>query len=112
MARGDYIHRIRFEQPGQPIPDGDGGYTQGWTPLEPQTWFASIRPATARDLEIETAGTITASATHIIESDFHPGVTIHTRVVKLDNGRIFQVAGLANHADRDVTMSLFCQETL
>ena len=112
MPRGKYIHLVRFEIPGAPIPDGDGGYTQGWTPLQPEPWYVSIRPATARDLENETAGTITASATHVIEGDYHLGISIKARVVRLDNGRIFQVAGIANHDDRNVTMSLFCQETL
>ena len=43
-------------------------------------------PATVRDLERQTAGT-SATATHIIIADYHRGVTIQSRVVKLDDGR-------------------------
>lgn len=111
MARGDFIHRVRFEKPGQPIPDGDGGYTIGYASIA-DLWYAAIRPASARDFEYEAAGTISANATHIIDADFHPGVDIHSRVVKLDDGRIFDVAGIANYDERDVGMSLFCQEQL
>jgi len=111
MGRGDYVHRIRFENPGQPIADGDGGYTVGYAPIV-DLWYASIRPASARDFEVQAAGTITATATHIIEADFHPGVNIHTRVVKLSDGRLFDVAGIANDDERDVTMALFCQEQI
>jgi len=110
--RGSRIHRVRFENPGLPVPDGDGGYTVGYTPLEPQVWYASIRPASARDFENATAGTVSATATHIIETDYHAGVDIKTRVVKLDDGRTFDVAGLANYEERDVTMALFVQEQL
>jgi head-tail adaptor len=109
MARGDLIHRVRFDNPGLPIADGSGGYTLGYAPVV-DLWYAAIRPATARDFEYDTAGTISATATHIIEADFHPAVNVHTRVVRLDNGRVFEVAGLATDNDRDVTMSLYCQE--
>jgi head-tail adaptor len=112
MPRGAYQHRVRFENPGVPVPDGDGGYTQGYTPLDPPEWFAAILPATVRDLERQTAGTVTAAATHIIVADYHGGVSIQTRVVKLDDNRVFAVTGLANRAERDVTMALFCQEQL
>lgn len=109
MARGTYIHRVRFDNPEQPIADGDGGYTVGYAPVV-DLWYASIRPATARDFEMQTAGTITATATHIIEADFHPAVNTKTRVVRLDNGRVFEVAGVSNDDDSDVTMSLYCLE--
>jgi len=112
MARGDYQHRVRFENPGPPVPDGDGGYTQSWTPIDPLEWFASVRPATARDLETAVAGTVGATATHIVTADYHAGVTIKSRVVKLDDGRLFTVTGLQNPDERDVTMILSCQEQL
>jgi head-tail adaptor len=112
MRRGLLEHLVRFENPGPPVPDGDGGHTQGWEPLDPPEWYASIRPATVRDLERQTAGSITAVATHIVLADYHPGVTIASRVVKLDDGRTFAVTGLANQAERDATMALFCQEQL
>jgi head-tail adaptor len=110
MARGTYIHRVRFDNPGQPIPDGDGGYTIGYAPIAP-LWYAAIRPATVRDFEFAAAGTISGNATHIIEADFHPGVSIKSRVVKLDDGQIFEVAGVANYDERDVSMSLYCTST-
>jgi len=112
MPRGAYQHRVRFDAPGLPVPDGDGGYTQGFTPLDPPEWFASIRPATARDLEQVAGGTVVGTATHIVECDYHGGVTVLSRVVKLDELRMFTVDGVRNHDERDVTMSLFCREQL
>jgi len=111
MSRSDYIHRVRFENPGEPVPDGDGGYTVAYTTFQ-SVWFAAIRPMTAKDFESETSGTITANASHVIQADYHPGVNIKSRVVKLDDGRTFDVAGLANHDERDITMSLYCLETI
>jgi head-tail adaptor len=110
MTRGEYRHVVRFELPGVPVPDGDGGYTQGWTPIAPGTWHVSIRPASARDLENETAGTIAAIASHIVTGDYLAGITTQARMVKLDDGRIFQVQGKSNVDERNETMILACIE--
>jgi head-tail adaptor len=111
-TRGERIHRVRFEQPGVPVPDGSGGYTHAWTPINPYPWFVAIRPATARDLETATPGTTAAAASHIVTGDYHAGVKTTSRMVRLRDNRIFQVDGKNNDDERDRTMTLFATELL
>lgn len=108
MARGDYRHTVLFQNPGPAVPDGDGGYTQSWVDLVPPTWRVSIEPATARDLERVTVGTVTSAASHIVRGDFHPGVTTATRLVF--NGRQLSITGVQNIEERGVTMELVAVE--
>lgn len=109
MARvGTYRHRVRLQNPGPPIPDGDGGYTQSWTDLTPAVVDVSIQAATARSLEYLAVGTVAASASHVVTGRWHPGVTTHTRV--LFGSRVLHVTGVGNVDERDVEMILMCQE--
>lgn len=82
MGLGAQRHRVRLENPGVPIPDGKGQFTEPWTALSPRDVSASIAPATARDLERVVAGTVQSSATHLIRIRFHPQVTMRTRITK------------------------------
>jgi head-tail adaptor len=110
MARGDYRHSVLFQNPGPPVPDGDGGFTQSWIDLVPPSWRVSIEPATARDLEFVTAGTVLSAATHIVRGDFHPGVTTATRMVF--DGRQMSITGKQNLEERGITMELVAVETV
>lgn len=107
---GDRPHRVTLQNPGPAVPDGDGGYLQTWTDLTPPAISVEILPATAQDLERVTAGTVIATATHIVTGPFHPQVTTKTRV--LFNGREFHVGGVANPAERSVEMILVCTEVV
>lgn len=109
---GERVHRVRFEHPGPAIPDGDGGYTQGWVTIDPNPWAVKIRPSTARDLENATAGTTAAAASHIVTGDYHRGVTTQSRMIRLRDNRVFQIDGVNNDDELDVTMTLFCTELL
>jgi head-tail adaptor len=64
--------------------DGDGGSTEVVTPLVPPTRRAEIKPATARDLERLTAGTVISTETLLVTMPFHPLVTTKTRVAWTD----------------------------
>ena len=108
---GRLIQRVQFEQPTA-VPDGSGGYTQTWAPIPPAPWKVSIRPATSRDLESETASTVSASASHIVTGAYHAGVSTAARMVRLRDGRKFSIDGVTNDDERDVTMTLFCTELL
>ena len=77
---GDYRHLVLLQSPGSPVPDGDGGWTETWSDLSPSTWHVSIEPATARDLERVSAGTVMSTASHIVKGRYHPGVTTKTRI--------------------------------
>jgi head-tail adaptor len=107
-AAGQRRHAVLLQNPGPPIPDGDGGYTQSWTDLTPSLVWVSLQPAYARDVEYLTAGTVGASATHIVTGPYHPGVTTQTRVVF--GTRVFSVTGVSNPEERNVEMILMCQE--
>lgn len=112
MARGDYRHRVRFEAPGEAVPDGEGGFSESWTTIGPSEWDVAIRPATARDLESAAAGTVVASASHIVTGDYLPGLTTSARMVRLEDNRTFQIMGIANREERNRTMDVFCEERL
>ena len=105
---GDHRHLVSFQNPGTPEPDEDGGFTEGWTPTVPPTWYVSINPATARDLENVTAGTVISTATHIVRGRFHPEITTETRM--LFQGRTFHVTNVSNIEERGDEMQLICEE--
>jgi head-tail adaptor len=109
-AIGSFRHRVSLAAPGPPIPDGDGGYTEGWAPLDPATWDCSIAPATARDLETIGGGTVLAQATHTVRGRFHPGITTETRLTF--DGRTLNVVALANRDERRIELDLICAEVI
>jgi SPP1 family predicted phage head-tail adaptor len=108
MDIGALRHRVTLENPGTPVPDGDGGYTEAWTALSPASVSASIVPATARDLERVVAGTVMATATHVVTIRYHSGVTTKTRVTF--GTRVFSVTGVQNADERNIQLQLVCEE--
>lgn len=112
VAVGDRPHRIRLQQPGAPIPDGDGGYTTPLLDLTPPEVYARVAPASVGDMERWTSGTVTTVATHIVQLPFHPGVTTET-VISLwtrARTRTFSVIGLANPDERATELVALCTE--
>lgn len=69
---------------GTPVPDGDGGYTQPSTALNPATWRFSLEKATVRSAERHFAATVIAQATHLMRGRFHPGIDTKTVIVWVD----------------------------
>jgi SPP1 family predicted phage head-tail adaptor len=104
------VHRVTLQNPGPAIPNGDGGYTQTWTDLAPASMNVSIERASVENLERMAAGTLIASATHIIEGPYHPQVTTQTRV--LFNGRSFSVKAVQNRDEINVDLRLACEEVI
>jgi head-tail adaptor len=76
--RGKYRFRTRVETPGAPLPDGDGGFVEQWTPVT--VWWCDIEPATVRNQERLVSNTIAATATHVLSGDYHPGITTLCRL--------------------------------
>src|SRR5262252_5553086 len=101
-AIGQYRHVVTLENPGDPIPDGDGGYIETWAPLDPASWHCSITPATVRPRIAEwiASGTVLAKATHLVRGRYHAGITIETRV--LFRGRRLNVIYVGNSDERDI----------
>jgi len=101
---GQARHLVTFEAPGPPVPDGEGGFTQTWTPLVPPTWYVRVRPATAKDAERVTAGTVITHLSQIVHGRYHPGVTTQTRMYH--KGHTYQITSVVNLEDRDREMEL------
>ena len=116
MPAGLRDKRITLDAPGTPIADADGGFLDGYTPLDPPDAFAAIVPITARDQERAFAGTVLATATHEITVPYHPGVTIETRVTYVDprsgRTRAWQVTALRDPEEAGRELVLTCAERL
>jgi len=107
MPIGAARHLVTLAHP-TPTPDGDGGFTDVYTPLDPPTWHARIRPAGVRDLERVTTGTVASIATHVLTGRHHPGVTTKTRVTHA--GRAFSVLYVGTPEARAIDMELLVAE--
>jgi SPP1 family predicted phage head-tail adaptor len=108
---GQRPHRAMFQNPGPPVPDGDGGYTQTWTDLDPRALWVAIETASIVALERKVpAGSSLTTATHLVSGPFHPDVTTKTRV--LYNGREFHVDSVTNIDERGIEMVLVCTESM
>lgn len=103
-------HRVTLQNPGPSVPDGDGGFNQTWFDLAPAAMSAKIAPATAADLERVAAGTVIATASHIVTMPYHPQVTTQTRIIF--NGRTLFVKGVSNPEERNVETVAICQEVV
>jgi SPP1 family predicted phage head-tail adaptor len=101
-------HLVRFQNPGPAVPDGDGGYTQTWVDASPATLWVSVEPASQQALERLGAGSVIATATHIVRGQYHAGVTTKTRV--LFGGRELHVNGVANIEERSIDMAIVATE--
>jgi SPP1 family predicted phage head-tail adaptor len=110
VKRGQLRCRVTLDRLVQ-RPDGEGGFEDTFVPLDPPQAWALIEPATQRDLErVAANATIEAVATHIVTIDYHPQVTIQTRITYGD--RVLQVRSRANPDESNVELILVCAEVL
>jgi head-tail adaptor len=107
---GQYRHVVTLENPGDPAPDGDGGYIETFAPLDPAQWDCAIVAASTRALEALAAGTVLAQATHLVTGPYHPGITIETRLTF--EGRRLNVIYVANREERNIETQCICAEVL
>lgn len=97
MNSGALRHLVTLEN-STPAADGDGSYVPVYAELSPARVWASIEPATARDLERVAAGTVISSATHLLRCWYHPQITTQTRITY--GSRLFSVVGVQNVEER------------
>lgn len=106
MPAGRRQHAVTLENPGGSVPDGDGGYTEGWDLL--QTCWGSVSPASAADLRRVVAGTVTALLPYLIVVPYVAGVTTQTRVTYA--GRTFAIQAVRNVDERDIQLEIVAEE--
>lgn len=107
IAAGRRRHRVTVQNPGTPVPDGDGGYIT--VPIvSPIPWNVAIDIATARDLEHVTAGTAIATVSHIVTGPYRPDVNSHSSLVY--NGRVLNCTAVTNPEERNITLVCVCVE--
>ena len=108
MGIGNFRH-VGTVQGVASVPDGDGGVTETSVDLPPP-WPIDIRPATVRDLERQAAGTIVATATHVIHGRYRADVTITCRLVF--ETRLFEITGIVRPYERPIDLVVFAKEML
>lgn len=81
---GGMTQLVTLANPGAAIPDGDGGFTQTWSPLSPSEWWAAMEKASQRAIERNFAGTVLAQATHLFKGRYHPEISTQTRLTWTD----------------------------
>jgi head-tail adaptor len=102
-------HRVTLDT-STTTPDGDGGYVEAFAPLDPPALSVNIRSAGAGDLERLQAGTVSATATHVLTGDHHPGITTKTRITF--GARHFSVVGVTNPEEGRAEVDIFCAEQI
>lgn len=98
-AAGRRRHTVVLQNPG-PLVIVDGEQVVTWMDATPRTWQVAIEPATARDLERVTAGTVLAMASHVVTGPYRADVTTQTRI--LFGIRVLNVLGVSNPEEKNV----------
>jgi head-tail adaptor len=98
---GELRQAAQLSTPGVATPDGDGGFTQTYTPLDPAEWRCAIEVASVRASERHFSGTVIAQATHILTGRFHPGITTQTRIVWVDRAGATHTANVLDVDDSE-----------
>ena len=99
ITSGQADKLVALENPGDPIPDGRGGFTENWTPLLPGEMWAHIDAASQADQEQVAAGTVIGQGLFAIGMYYHAGVSLLTRIRYTDpdkGPRVFQVVSVRN----------------
>jgi head-tail adaptor len=105
---GGLDKRVTIQVPGPRVPDGKGGFTETWTDLTPNGWWAAIEPATASNVERRVGRQVEAKVSHLVTVRYVAGVLVTGRVVF--GTRIFWIRGIANRYERNVQLTLACEE--
>jgi len=106
LAISERPHRVVLENPGEPVPNPDGGWIESWDVIG--TPWGRVSPASAADMERVVAGTVTALLPFLVVVPYVPGVTTLSRVSY--HGRHFAVVGVRNLDERNVRLEIVCEE--
>ena len=110
LEAGRLDKRVTLQVPGTPprVPDGKGGFTENWSSLTPNGFWAAIEPATAANVERRVGHQVEAKVSHLVTIRYLVGVKVTGRVVF--GSRIFWIRGIANRDERNVQLTLACEE--
>lgn len=106
--------RVLLETPGEPLPDGSGGWIETWRPLVPPDVWAAIEPVTQQDTELPIAGTVEGHLSHKVTMPFRADVSLETRIQFVDYAgrtRILWVRGLQDPQQRSELLVVWCDES-
>lgn len=106
ISTGERPHKITVENPGGQVPDGEGGYVEGWVQLAELR--GKLAPASQTDLEKVIAGTVTAVMPYLAVVPYVAGVTTRSRL--LYHGREFAIIGWRNVDERNIRLEIVCEE--
>jgi len=101
--------RIVFQNPGPPVPDGDGGFSQSWIDLPPAA-YAQVSKATQQSLERITSGAILSTASYVVTAPYRVGVTTKSRIIF--DGRVLNVLDVTDEDERHVELKISCAEVV
>lgn len=102
---------VTFDVSSQ-VPDGDGGYTDGYVALPPPDW-ARVEPATSYNEELPIAGTTQAALTHKVTLRYRPDVTRESRVTFVDvahRQRVLYIRAMQTPLEQGDVLILWCEE--
>jgi Phage head-tail joining protein len=109
---GDRPHRLTLQQANPPQPDGDGGFLQTWSNLNPPQVWGKVAPAVQGDLERLGAGTVLTTHSRIVLVPYHPQLRTLARLQWVDRHGVAHTAsvtGQATTTDETETL-LVCEE--
>lgn len=106
LAIGAYREWVTIQTMSPAVPDGDGGYTSGWT--DAGDWAVDIRPASVASLERLTGGTVLTVASHVLTGRYRPEVTRDGRVRY--GARTFHVLAVITPLEARTETIAICQE--
>lgn len=99
-------HQVTLQRVSGRVAAGDG-HQDTWSDYA--TVWASVVPVTASAVERQVASTLQVPVTHAVEIDYRDDVRAAHRV-KFGASRYLYVRGLQNVDERNVTLSLACEE--
>jgi len=109
ISAGQRTKRVLLEHPTI-TPDGAGGYTEVFVPLDPPEVFAHIDRVPSPDAERGAGGGVIATAGHVIEIAWHPQVSVYTRITY--GARRFSVTSVRDPDEARRELVLNAQEVL
>lgn len=92
-----------LSNPGPPVPNGDGSYTQSYVPLDPPTWRCAIEKTSVGQSEKAFASTVIAHATYIFSGRFRTDLSamLPTRLEWTDRYGVHHVGNVLDVNDTE-----------